>query len=481
MNVLLISCYELGHQPFGVASAAAHLLAEGKHRVECQDLSVEVIDEAKVRKADFVGISTPMHTAIRLGVKVAELVRGLNPECHICYFGLYASLNEDYLLAGLADSVIGGEFETPLAQFVDRLAENSLERKGGTRDKSADPVEGHAVGAVSQGGVSLSEFRAPPNLARQRFLPPARHLLPPLEKYAHMRTSGGELRLVGYVEASRGCAHRCRHCPIPAVYEGRLRIVQQEAVLADIDNLVGMGAQHINFGDPDFLNGVKHSLAITREMHNRHPELSFDFTAKVEHLIRHRDAVMEMAKLGCLFVLSAVESVDDRILGYLDKGHTRDDVVAALKITQAAGVVLRPSLLPFTPWTTLSGYLELLEFVENHDLVYQLDPVQYSIRLLLPPGSWLLGIPEIQPHLGSLVQEDFMHTWQHPDPRMDVLQKAVARVAEEAASSVEEPGATFSRIKDLTLTATFGEPTVAQPRYRRRRALSPHLTEAWFC
>ena len=64
MNVLLISCYELGHQPFGVASAAAHLLAEGRHRVECLDLAVEVIDEAKVRRADFVGISTPMHTAM---------------------------------------------------------------------------------------------------------------------------------------------------------------------------------------------------------------------------------------------------------------------------------------------------------------------------------------------------------------------------------------------------------------------------------
>ena len=406
MNVLLISCYELGHQPFGVASAAAHLLAEGRHQVECLDLAVEVIDEAKVRRADFVGISTPMHTAIRLGVKAGELVRGLNPQCHICYFGLYASLNEDYLLDGVADSVIGGEFETPLTQHVDRLAEN---------------------GRPHAAGVSLSELRGPPNVSRQQFLPPARHLVPPLEKYARLRTSEGELRLVGYVEASRGCAHRCRHCPIPAVYEGRLRIVQQEVVLADIDNLVRMGAQHINFGDPDFLNGVKHSLGIVREMRNRHPELSFDFTAKIEHLIQHRDAVMELAVLGCIFVLSAVEGVDDRILRYLDKGHTRDDVVTALEITRAADVVLRPSLLPFTPWTTLSGYLELLDFVQSHDLVYQLDPVQYSIRLLLPPGSWLLDIPEIQPYLGSLVQEDFVYTWQHADPRVDMLQRQVAR------------------------------------------------------
>jgi hypothetical protein len=252
-------------------------------------------------------------------------------------------------------------------------------------------------------------------------------------------------------------------------------------VLADIDNLVRMGAQHINFGDPDFLNGVKHSLGIVREMHNRHPELSFDFTAKIEHLIQHRDTVMELAALGCLFVLSAVEDVDDRVLGYLDKGHTREDVVTALEITRAAGVTLRPSLLPFTPWTTLSGYLELLEFVQNHDLVYQLDPVQLSIRLLLPPGSWLLDIPEIQPHLGGLVEEDFVYRWQHADPRVDMLQAQVARIAEEAASSSEDAATTFNRIKELAHTTIFGQPTEAQTRYRRRRARPPGLTEAWFC
>ena len=460
MNVLLISCYELGHQPFGVASAGAHLLAGGRHQVECLDLAVETLDEAKVRRADFVGISTPMHTAIRLGVKAGEMVRGLNPQCHICYFGLYASLNEDYLLEGVADSVIGGEFETPLTQHVDRLAEN---------------------GPPHPGGLSLAELRSPPNLSRQHFLPPARHLLPPLERYARLRTSEGEFRNVGYVEASRGCAHKCRHCPIPAVYEGRLRIVQREVVLADIDNLVHMGAQHINFGDPDFLNGIKHSLWIVREMRNRHPELSFDFTAKIEHLIQHRDAVMEFAALGCVFILSAVESVDDRILRYLDKGHTRDDVVAALEITRAADVALRPSLLPFTPWTTLSGYLELLEFVQDHDLVYQLDPVQYSIRLLLPPGSWLLDIPEIKPHVGSLVQEDFVYTRRHPDPGVDMLQRQVAQVAEEAASADEDPATTFNRIKELTLSTIFGQLTVPQPRYRRRSTRPAHLTEAWFC
>ena len=458
MRVLLISCYELGHQPFAVASAAAHLLDHG-HTVDCLDLSVERCEPTRVRSADMVGISIPMHTAIRLGVRVGALVREINPTCHICYFGLYASLNEDYLLSTTADSVIGGEFEVPLAQHADGLSGN---------------------GEVVTEGVSIAEQHCAPNLSRQQFLTPARHLLPPLQKYARLETAEGDLRLVGYVEASRGCAHRCRHCPIPAVYEGRLRIVQEQVVLDDIANLVRMGAEHINFGDPDFLNGVKHSLRIVRAMHQRFPALSFDFTAKIEHLIEHQEAVVELGALGCVFVLSAVESVDADTLRYIDKGHTRDDVVEALAVTRRAGIALRPSLLPFTPWTTLQNFLELLEFVEEHDLIYNLDAVQYSIRLLLPPGSWLLRIPEIQPFVGELIQEDFVYQWAHPDARVDALQVQVARTAEEAVRTEEDLATTFYRIRELTLTL-LGRTSRPRPPRGRAARKPPRLTEAWFC
>ena len=47
MNVLLISCYDLGHQPFAVASASAHLLERG-HHVECLDLAVQDFEEEKI-------------------------------------------------------------------------------------------------------------------------------------------------------------------------------------------------------------------------------------------------------------------------------------------------------------------------------------------------------------------------------------------------------------------------------------------------
>src|SRR5919201_3028662 len=233
MDVLLLSTYELGHQPLGLARPAAHLTAAG-HRVTCADLSIDHLPRQTVRKADFIGISIPMHTATRLGVRLAERVRSLNPRAHVCFYGLYASLNAETLLDRFADSVVGGEFEAPLVDLAGRL-------------DRGQPAAGLGVQTADGGEVFLG---------RQAFDLPRRDCLPPLERYARL-DDGAQQKLAGYVEASRGCAHRCLHCPITPVYGGRLRIVPAEVVLEDVRRLIQMGAEHITFGDPDFFNGVK--------------------------------------------------------------------------------------------------------------------------------------------------------------------------------------------------------------------------------
>jgi Radical SAM superfamily len=290
----------------------------------------------------------------------------------------------------------------------------------------------------------------------------------------------GRRELVGYVEASRGCKHHCRHCPIPPVYGGRFFVVPPSVVLADIRQLVEAGARHITFGDPDFLNGPGHALRVARALHAAVPDVTFDFTAKVEHLLRHRDVLPELRGLGCLFIVSAVESLSDTVLAHLDKGHTRADVLALLDVARAAGITLRPTWVPFTPWTTLEDYREILHVVEREGLVDHVDPVQYSIRLLVPPGSLLLDSPALRPHLGPLVEGGFYYQWRHPDPRLDVLQEAVARLVAEAADRREDAAATFARVAALAAeTAGLTAPAPAAPDPDRSRP--PRLTEPWFC
>ncbi len=449
--ILLVACYELGHQPLAVAWPAAFLEREG-YAPAVMDVSVEPFDPERIRRARLVAISVPMHTALRLGVTVARRVRDVNPACHIAFYGLYATLNASHLLAGIADSVMSGEVEAALVDLARKLEDES---------SSSTPSQPLRV------------------LAKLQFPTPSRASLPALKQYAHLERNDG-LELVGYVEASRGCKHLCRHCPIPPVYGGRFFVVPVEVLLADIRQQVEAGASHITFGDPDFLNGPGHALAVARALHEAFPHLTFDFTAKIEHLSRQRDRLPELARLGCAFVVSAAESLSETVLAHLEKGHTRVDIEAAVRLTAEAGITLRPTWVAFTPWTTLDDYRELLDFVEANGLVDAVDPVQFSIRLLVPPGSLLLESSALRPFLGELVEDQFYHRWIHPDPRMEALHAEVAALVAGAADRREDAVVTFQRVRQLAdLSAGLAPQPIAAPSARRKRP--PRLTEPWFC
>ena len=107
LRVLLISTYELGRQPFGLASPAAWLHATNFHATSL-DLSRQSLDEEAVRTAGVIAFYLPMHTATRIAVRGLERVRKLNPAAHLCGFGLYAPVNAG-LLRRLGVGTILGE------------------------------------------------------------------------------------------------------------------------------------------------------------------------------------------------------------------------------------------------------------------------------------------------------------------------------------------------------------------------------------
>jgi hypothetical protein len=288
-----------------------------------------------------------------------------------------------------------------------------------------------------------------------------------------------EMRLAGYVEASHGCAHRCRHCPVPVVYDGRTRAVAGDVVLADIATLVEQGARHVTFGDPDFLNRPQHSRRIVRAMHDAFPQITFDCTTKVEHILRYQDVWAELAQAGCLFVVSAFELVNDDILLLLDKGHTAADAARAVVLLRSHGIEIRPSFLPFTPWSTVDDILDILDFVAVHDLVGNVDPVQYTIRLLLPEGSLLLDEPALAPHLGRYDAERLTWTWMAADPAVDRLQAHLATLVEANLHAGEPAETIYLRVRTAVLEAAVGRQPVAVTVGGGEGR--PRLTEPWFC
>jgi len=458
-DILLISCYELGHQPFHFASLQAMLRQAGYFPV-LLDASIENLTEEMVKKARFVGISAPMHTALRLGEQVAKRVREVNPSAHICFYGLYASLNAEYLLQELADSTVGGEYEIPMLNLI-----ASLEKQ------QVSPIA----------GVNTREQRSSPWIKRTPFTILDRKQLPSPEHYARLAINGEQV-LAGYTETTRGCKHTCLHCPITPIYHGHFFAIPADIVLADIRAQAIQGIRHITFGDPDFLNGPTHALRITRALHSEFPNMTFDATIKVEHLLKHRDLLPELHEMGCAFIVSAVESLNDDVLRHLHKGHTSDQIAETFDLMEHVGIPLRPSLMPFSPWETLESYIALLTFFEERKLIEHVDPVHYSIRLLIPPGSGLLDTFDDKMWLGTLDAEAYTYRWAHPDPRMDALYQTVSTIVEKAQRVQADPIETFFHIKSLALASNKEEMCISCSiqNYGTRKVL-PHLTETWFC
>jgi radical SAM superfamily enzyme YgiQ (UPF0313 family) len=418
VRVLLVSTYDLGRQPTGLAAAAAPLRAAG-HEVDCVDTSRDPLEDTQIASADQISFYLPMHTATRQGVPLITRVTEVNPKARVTAFGLYAQLNAGFLL------------ERGVHAIEEEAAPVSFDRSG----------------------------------------------LPALARYARLQMPDGTARVVGSTEATRGCKHLCRHCPIVPVYKGRFRAVPADVVLGDVAAQVAAGAQHISFGDPDFFNGPTHARRIVERLAAEHPGVTYDVTIKVEHLLRHADLLPVLCETGCLFVTTAVESMDDRVLAKLAKGHTRAEFARVVEVCRGIGLTLSPTFVPFTPWTTIESYLDLLEAVESLDLVEHVAPIQFAIRLLVTSGSPLLELDDVRSLVQPFDAASLTWPWRHTDPRVDRLQEDVMRlVGVQVRGSRQE---IFEAVMNLAREAAGHGP---RPTHAARdRATIPYLNEPWYC
>jgi radical SAM superfamily enzyme YgiQ (UPF0313 family) len=443
VRVLLLSTYDLGRQPFGLASPAAWLRRAGCE-VTTVDLSREKISAAAVADAQFAAFYLPMHTATRLAMPVIGKLRTINPAITIAAYGLYAPLNEALLREQGVSIVLGPEAEADLV-------------------------------AATLG--TLGTVGTPGTLARLPFIQPDRSGMPALDRYASLQMPDGTRKVVGATDATRGCKHRCRHCPIVPVYDGQFRVVPVDVVMADVRAQVAAGATHITFGDPDFFNGPTHARKLIEALHAEFPAITYDVIIKVEHLLQHRDLLPLLARTGCLLVTSAVESVDDDVLAKLEKGHTRADFIMAAGLCRAAGLTLVPTFVAFTPWTTIDGYRDLLDVVEELDLVENVSPVQWGIRLLITWQSRLLELPDIRALVGAFDQTTLTFPWRHPDPRVDELQADAMKIAGARLNGARYE--VVSKIRACLGTAAPSHSCTTAPPHPRTE--SPYMNEPWYC
>ena len=450
-KIVLISPYDLGRQPFALAEPAA-VFRNAKYEVECLDLSQQKLTAEVLASANVVFIYLSMLTATRIAVEAMPRIKQMAPRARIAVFGWYAPVNEEFLRGLGVDAVFGGESETDMLTYAESLS-------------AADEHPARHQAVV--------------NLKRIDFMVPDRHSLPALEKYSQLIFPDGNRRVMGFTETTRGCKHLCRHCPVVPVYNGRFYAIPADIVLEDIRQQVAQGAQHISFGDPDFLNGPLHAQRIVEAMHEEFPALTYDAVIKIEHLIKYPDFLPFLRDSGCILVTTAVESVDDTILEYLDKGHTAAEFEQVVSLMKQHEIALAPTFIPFTPWTTISNYIDLLNKIAELKLIMSVNPVQLSLRLLIPSGSRILELPKQETCITDFNPASLGYTWVHRETEVDVLQENIRSWTEQAESEGLSRLEIFNGIRRIALSAAGSdEKDVTEEQCGEP---VPVHSESWYC
>ncbi len=450
MKVVLISPYEIGRQPFALAQPAAWLARDG-FDVDCIDLSIEPFEADSVMQADVVAVHLAMHTGARLAADLIPEIVDRNPDATICVYGLYAPVNSEFFRSLGCGFVFGGEAESEILSLCQAV-----------RDRT-----------------SLSELRETRvSMDKLAFVRPLRSLLPELDVYSRLTCADGAEKTTGFVEASRGCKHLCRHCPVVPVYSGAFRVVSADVVLDDIRQQIETGAEHISFGDPDFLNGPGHARRIIDRFQEEFSGMTWDATIKIEHLLQYEDLISRFSEQNCLFITSAVESVENDVLEKLDKGHNAEDFRKALRLLRRLDISMQPTFVPFTPWTTLEGYLELLRQIVELELINSVASVQLSIRLLLPRGSSLVDCEDRGEWLGSFDPKMLGYSWRHRNSRVDELQSSVQEWVISAQDENLDRIEIFAGI--WAMAHQFVEGKVPALTHTAGRPV-PQMSEPWYC
>jgi len=428
LKILLLSFYDLGKQP-KIISELYKKLDNGSNQIDIVDYSIEE-KNLTLDNYDVLGIYASMHTA---SVLAEQYLRDRKLPNKLFVFGLYANV-----------------FSEMFSNFQSIHSFDS------------DELE------------SLLEVQLNPNYSFKHSVPD-RTILPSITDYSHI-VDGSNNLIAGSVETTYGCKHECTHCPVPIEFKGMFKTFGTEKIITDVTNQVEEGAKHISFNDPDFFNGPKHALKILQLLNEKHPSITYDSTIKVEHILKYPDYFQELKNLNMLFVISAFETTNDHVLNILQKNHSSNDLNKAVELSLENNIDIRPTWMPFSPWTEQNDLISIIKLIENYKLRETVDPIQLTIKLLVPKNSLILKRPEMKEYLLDYDPSSFSYAWKYKFPNIDNIQNELFTYVLQHES--ENEYAQYLGLVDI-LESHTNETLLNSEKYSQR--IVPKLSETWFC
>jgi radical SAM superfamily enzyme YgiQ (UPF0313 family) len=402
-----VSSFEAELQPLAAACAAAAIQDQG---ADALGWDAHVFpDRGPDGSADLVLLSVQQFEGLHRGVELAQALREVNPTVPIVAFGQYAQMNATAFLSAV-DAVAFDEPER-ISPELCRAAAGRLPLSEVPALRTADLVT--------------------PRPPRQRLAvsAPARQLFPSLVHYPAHHCDFG---LMGNVEVTRGCHHKCTYCSVYGAYDGGVAPYRLETLLSDVRQLADEGVRHFYFIDAEFFNSRTLGIQAIRQVAAEFPGSTFEFTTRVDHIQDYPDLLAELVSLGLRRVTSALEFPSDRILRIFDKGIDVANMREAIALAERIGFELNPTFIPFTPWVRYEELLTFEDFLIETGLARVVEPTALQTRLLLFKGSPLLRSPWLADI--DLVDRGFHYDWTHPDRRVEELWRQRRSEAEGAGA-----------------------------------------------
>ncbi len=406
LTALVVSAYEAELQPLAAASLAASLAHAG---FEVSAWDAHIFPDARPEgEFDLVMLCVPLFEGLERGLTLAGTYAPTRAVVLAC--GQYAKLFPNDF-ARVCDGVVMEEPE----QLVDDLAR-----------VFAGSVELAAVPGIK----TATSYVGRPRSRDTQWFRPRRELLPSIWEYAGHDSKWG---LLGNIEATRGCHHRCAYCSVYAATGVRVTPLAQDVVVEDACQVSDQGATHMAFVDAEFFSIRRHSGEILKRIAAEVGPVTFEFTTRFDHILEFTDEIEELTKHGLKSITSALEFPSDTVLTALDKGIDTALTKRAIKVAHDLGIELAPTFIPFTPWVTYDELLRFDDFLEETGLTERITPTGRQTRLYLYKGSPLLG----SPHMAGvdLIDQGYLYDWRHSDPRVDELWAELREQADSAGQS----------------------------------------------
>jgi anaerobic magnesium-protoporphyrin IX monomethyl ester cyclase len=352
--------------PLGLAYLAACLKRAG-HTCEILDGIAQPQPDIvrRARRFDLVGISVVSAFALR-ALELVTALKNLAGTPPVVVGGPHVTALPGAMARAGADFEVIGEGEATLLELVEWL--------GGRRD-SASLRRIRGLGFLERGAYMSTGRRA--RIEPLDSVPlPDRDLLPMhLYRSSIARASAQPSHSL---LASRGCPGVCSFCS-KLTHGTRVRYFSADRTLEEFFLLRDRyHARDVAVWDDNFVANAPAALQVCEGLRRRHFDTTWSVEARIDGV--DRQVLAELKAAHCTYIAYGIESGSQRVLDYMHKRTSKEQIREVVAATKAIGIPIRGYFMFGLPGETLDEMEQTVRFALELDI----DIASFTLFIPLP-------------------------------------------------------------------------------------------------